>query len=89
MERCPLTIPLYTRMPKRLYTATGNDVPRQSIIKCAVSTLSVLSHPFLTEGEHAKGRLEVQKVIKNFVEYQRFEKEKQEQNMQLHHGLRR
>lgn len=32
MERCPLTIPLYTRMPKRLYTATGNDVPRQSII---------------------------------------------------------
>ena len=57
--------------------------------QCAVSTLSVLSHPFLTEGEHAKGRLEVQKVIKNFVEYQRFEKEKQEQNMQLHHGLRR
>ena len=43
----------------------------------AVGTLSVLSQPFLTEDEHAKGRLEVQNVVNNFSEYERIEKEKQ------------
>lgn len=42
----------------------------------AADTLSVLSHPFLTEDDHTKGRLEVQNVVNNFSEYERIKKEK-------------
>lgn len=42
----------------------------------AADTLSVLSHPFPTEDEHTKGRLEVQNVVNNFSEYERIKKEK-------------
>ena len=42
----------------------------------AADTLSVLSHPFLTEDDHTKGRLEVQNVVNNFSEYKRIKKEK-------------
>ena len=42
----------------------------------AAYTLSVLSRPFLTEKEHAKGGLEMQNVVNNFSEYERVEKEK-------------
>ena len=52
-------------------------------------TLTTLSHPFLTKGELAKGRLEVRNVANDFAAYQRLEQEKQEQNMQPRHGLRR
>ena len=47
----------------------------------AADTLTTLSKPFLTESEHAKGRLEVQKVVNNFSEYERIEKEKQRWNI--------
>ena len=42
----------------------------------AADTLSVLSHPFFTEDEHTKGRLEVQNVVNNFSEYEKIKKEK-------------
>lgn len=55
---------------------------------CAASTLSVLSHPFLTDGEHAKGRVEVQSVVNNFSEYERIEKEKKGWNIRPSQGLK-
>ena len=58
-------------------TFRGTDTDR----KRAAGTLSVLSQPFLTEDEHAKGRLEVQNVVNNFSEYERIEKEKQRWNI--------
>lgn len=54
----------------------------------AAYTLSVLSRPFLTEKEHAKGGLEMQNVVNNFSEYERVEKEKQRRNIQLSHGMK-
>ena len=54
----------------------------------AAYTLSVLSRPFLTEKEHAKGELEMQNVVNNFSEYERVEKEKQRRNIRLSHGLK-
>ena len=42
----------------------------------AADTLSVLSHPFLTEDDHTKGRLEMQNVVNNFSEYEKIKKEK-------------
>ena len=54
----------------------------------AAYTLSVLSHPFLTEKEHAKGGLEMQNVVNNFSEYERVEKEKQRRNIRLSHGMK-
>lgn len=55
----------------------------------AASTLSVLSHPFLSEDEHAKGKLEVQNVVDNFTEYEkRIEKLRQGWEMR-HRGLGR
>ena len=54
----------------------------------AACTLSVLSRPFLTEKEHAKGGLEMQNVVNNFSEYERVEKEKQRRNIRLSHGLK-
>ena len=42
----------------------------------AADTLSVLSHPFLTEDDHTKGRLEVQNVVNNFSEYEKIKKER-------------
>lgn len=54
----------------------------------AAYTLSVLSRPFLTEKEHAKGGLEMQNVVNNFSEYERVEKEKQRRNIRLSHGMK-
>ena len=54
----------------------------------AATTLSVLSHPFLTEDEHAKGRLEIQKVANDFSEYERIEKEIQRWNTHPSRGMK-
>ena len=54
----------------------------------AACTLSVLSCPFLTKKEHAKGELEMQNVVNNFSEYERVEKEKQRRNIRLSHGMK-
>jgi len=54
----------------------------------AANTLTPLSHPFLTESEHAKGRLEVQNVAKDFIEYERIEKEKQRWNIRPSRGMK-
>ena len=54
----------------------------------AAYTLSVLSRPFLTEKEYAKGGLEMQNVVNNFSEYERVEKEKQRRNIRLSHGMK-
>ena len=53
------------------------------------STLSVLSSPFLTENEHAKGRLEVHNVVNDFAEYGRLEQKGQEKSIRPHCGLGR
>lgn len=54
----------------------------------AASTLSVLSHPFLTEDEHAKGRLEVQNVVNNYSEYERIEIEEHRRNIHSSRGFK-
>lgn len=69
-------------MPSMTFRGTDTDRKR------AVGTLSVLSQPFLTEDEHAKGRLEVQNVVNNFSEYERIEKEKQRWNISPSRGLK-
>lgn len=55
----------------------------------AADALITLSRPFLTENEHAKGRLEVQNVVNSFAEYQRLEQLKGENRIRPHRGLRR
>ena len=54
----------------------------------AADTLSVLSHPFLTEDDHTKGRLEVQNVVNNFSEYERVEKEMQRRGIRPPRGMK-
>ena len=54
----------------------------------AADTLSVLSHPFLTENEHANGRLETQNVANNFSEYERIKNEKQRWDIRPSRGLK-
>ena len=54
----------------------------------AATTLSVLSHPFLTEDEHAKGRLEVQNVVNNYSKYERTEIEIQKRTIRPSRGLK-
>ena len=63
-----------------LDTSTGRQ--------CAASTLSVLSHPFLTEGEHAKGRVEVQNVVNNFSEYDRIKNERERWDIRPSRGMK-
>ena len=55
---------------------------------CAASTLSVLSHPFLTDGEHAKGRVEVQNVVNNFSEYERIKNEMERWDIRPSRGMK-
>ncbi len=55
---------------------------------CAASTLSVLSHPFLTEGEHTKGRVEVQSVVNNFSENERIKKERERWDIHPSRGMK-
>ena len=69
-------------MPSMTFRGTDTDRKR------AAGTLPVLSQPFLTEDEHAKGRLEVQNVVNNFSEYERIEKEKQRWNISPSRGLK-
>lgn len=40
-----------------------------------VDTLITFSQPFLTENEHAKGRLEVQNVVNGFALYERIKQQ--------------
>lgn len=54
----------------------------------ATCTLSVLSRPFLTEKEHAKGELEMQNVVNNFSEYERVEKEMQRRGIRPPRGMK-
>ena len=54
----------------------------------AANTLSVLSLPFLTEDEHAKGRLEMLNVVNNFSEYKRVEKEMQKRDIRPPRGIK-
>lgn len=42
----------------------------------ATDTLITFSRPFLTENEHANGRLEVQNVVNGFALYERIKQQK-------------
>lgn len=60
------------------------DIDRQR----AASTLAVLSHPFLTENEHAKGRLEVHNVVHDFSIYKEMAQKQEERVIVSRHGRR-